>query len=184
MNYREVQSSKEVGIGMIKGGLFIFVLFSLVHLYIVDQNGTLEVILATSYTVGKFWGALALYSLFQLCIILFCGLLFYRGRKEIKANADWVISVENNLISFQSPSLELQENHSLNVADLLLIEKSVKDIGDGDESITWKFILKNRDQLELKYFGSLCLDSLAIYLNSSCNIEYKIRNFDIRNQEI
>ncbi|MGS0828336.1 hypothetical protein ACVBIO_21375 [Shewanella sp. 0m-8] len=184
MNYREIQSSKDVGIGMIKGGAFIFFLFSLVHLYIVDQNGTLEVILESSFTAGKFWGALALYSFFQLCILLFCGLLFYRGIKEIKANADWEISVENNLVSFKSPSPELQGNHSFNVFDLLLIEKSIKDIGDGDESIIWKFILKNSNSLELKYFGSLCLDSLANYLNVSCNIEYKIRNFDIRDQEI
>lgn len=184
LSYREVESSKDVGVGMIQGGIFLFILFSSVQFYIADRNGTLDLILESSYTAGKFWGALALYSLFQILIILFCGLLFYRGTKEIKANGDWLISVEKDLITLQSPNVELQESYTLDLLNLLSIEKHIKDIGDGDESITWKFKLEKDEQLELKHFGSLSLDDLATHLNTSCGIKYIIRNFDIRNQEI
>lgn len=184
LNYKEIESSREVGIGMIKGGVFLLVLFSLVLLYIADRNGTLEVILNSSYDTGKFWGALALYSFFQLVTVLFCGLLFYRGIKEIKANADWIISVEGNSIQFISPSAELQDSYTLNLSDLVLIEKRVKDIGDGDEDITWEFISKNQPALTLGYFGSMCLDSLSSYLNSEHKIEYNVINIDKFDKEI
>ncbi|MCF2855901.1 hypothetical protein L1286_00330 [Pseudoalteromonas sp. SMS1] len=178
MNYKEIESSREIGIDMLKGGTFLFVLFSSFLLYICNVNGTLEIIVESSYKMGKFWGAFALYSFFQLFIVLFCGLLFHRGIKEIRANADWVISVESGVIKFISPSAELQESYTLNLTDLVLIEKKVKDAGDSDEDITWAFISNTQPTLSLEYFGSMCLDSLSSYLHSVHKIEYNVINID------
>ncbi|WP_047043156.1 hypothetical protein [Vibrio mexicanus] len=181
MLYEEKINSKDVGYGLIViGALFTLIPFG--WLSYVGTKDELSFYGVVEMIINNFPASIIVTLVFSL-FLLFAGYFFTRAYREIKANGDWIARVFNNEVLLLSPNEKLEQDIVFSIDDINIIEKTIKDTGDNDESITWTFFLKRRD-IAIKHFGTLDIDALVDFLIENYGIKLEVRNFDVRGNEI
>lgn len=181
MKYEEIIDSKGVGYGLIIVGAILMLLPFGWLSYIGSKDGLsfYGFVEKTIHNVS----ILMLIALFLSLFFLLAGYLFTNAYREIQANGDWIARVENNKVVLISPSEKLEKSLAFSVKDISSIEKKIVDLGDNDKSITWTFYL-NHENITLKYFGILDIDALVGFIIKNYDVKLKVRNFDVRGNEI
>ncbi|KZN48605.1 hypothetical protein N474_18645 [Pseudoalteromonas luteoviolacea CPMOR-2] len=181
VSYEEKIKSKSVGYGLIVLAIFFFLL-PLIWLGMITATSNFNL----NELIEKITEESQIALVIGLFAILFWALsvvFFYQAWNEIKANGLWICSVKNRVLKFIAPSPKLEKSISIEIEKIRFIEKKVKDIGDGEESVIWSFILLN-DCINLEHFGLLDIEQAVSFINQNHNTPIITRNFDIRGNEI
>ncbi|MEM7194956.1 MAG: hypothetical protein AAF402_08400 [Pseudomonadota bacterium] len=106
-----------------------------------------------------------IYLIFSLALIAIGGYMYFQSSELKGAYRDWVIRVDGDLISWQSPSDQVDPSFEAIVSDIEYIDEAAEP-NASDSRPVYRLIMKNGDVIKLNPISGVDLHSFTQHLVS------------------